>query len=107
MASWRELRVPGLGPVGRVAALFQVGPPLGRLPYPSFKVKVLERADGSFVAVPNLAALGPDGQPAWLAGLGPTADAALEDALRCLARSLDGRPHLTEADFAWADPAEF
>jgi hypothetical protein len=107
MPNWREMRVAGLGPIDRVVAVFQVGPPLERVPFPSFKVKVLERANGSFLAVPNVAALGPDGHPSWEAGLGDTSEEALEDALRRFVRILDERKPASEADFAWADPEEF
>ena len=51
MPDWRELRVEGLGPIERVAAVFQISPPLERLPFVSFKVKVIERVNGTFLAV--------------------------------------------------------
>ena len=56
MPDWRDLRLDGLGPITRVVAIFQVGPPLERLPFPSFKVKVIERAgaDGRYLAVLNI-----------------------------------------------------
>ena len=107
MPDWRELRVAGLGPIDRVVAIFQVGPPLKRVPFPSFKVKVVERANGSFLAVLNLRPLGPDGHPDAEAGLGDTVEEALEDALRRFARIIDERKLNSEADFAWADPEEF
>jgi hypothetical protein len=107
MADWRDLRVEGLGPIDRVVSVFQVGPPLERLPFPSFKIKVVERTNGSFLAVPNVAALGPDGQPDWEAGLGDTVEEALEDVLRRFVRILDERKPSSEADFTWSDPREF
>jgi hypothetical protein len=93
--------------VERVAAVFRVGPPLDRLPFPSFKVKVVERADGSFSASPNVALRGLDGEPDWIGGLGASVEEALEDALRRFARNLDERAELSAADFAWSDPSEF
>ncbi len=107
MAVWREMRLAGLGPINRVVAVFQVGPPLERLPFPSFKVKVVERANGSFLAVLKIHPLGPDGHPSGESGLGETVEEALEDALRRFARVLDEQKLTSEADFAWADPAEF
>lgn len=107
MSDWRELRVEGLGPIERVVAVFQIGPPLERLPFPSFKVKVIERADGSFVAVLNVAPRGLDGYRDGEAGLGGTIEEALEDALQRFARVVDERQPLTESDFVWSDPTEF
>jgi hypothetical protein len=107
MAGWRELRVDGLGPVERVVAVFQVGPPLARLPFPSFKVKVIERANGSFLACPNVVVRRTNGEADWIGGLGASVEEALEDALRRFVRNLGDRQELSEADFAWADPLEF
>lgn len=107
MPGWRELRVKGLGPLDRVVAVFQVGPPLERVPFPSFKVKVIDRANGSFLAVANVATLGPDGHPTGEAGLGDSVDEALEDALRRFVRILDERKPNSEADFARSAPEEF
>src|SRR4051794_21063686 len=107
MADWQHLRVEGLGPVERVAAIFQVGPPLAWLPFASFKVKVVERPDGSFLGVPNVAVRAADGSPDWVGGLGDTVEEALEDALNYLVRSLDGRRDLPEDAFAWSDLHDF
>jgi hypothetical protein len=107
MSRWQDVLVDGFGPIDRVAAVFQVGPPLVRLPFSSFKVKVIERTDGSFLATPNVAVLGADGHPSWSAGLGDSIEEALVDALRQFARDFEDRADLTEAEFAWADPTEF
>src|SRR4051812_27297646 len=107
MPDWRELRVEGLGPIERVVAVFQIGPPLERLPFPCFKVKVIEHANGSFVAVLNVAPRGPDGHRDGQAGLCDTVEEALEDALRRFARVVNERQPFSESDFAWSDPTEF
>lgn len=107
MADWRTLNIVGLGPAGRVAATFQIGPPLAWLPFASFKVKVIERADGSFLGVPNVAVRSTDGMPDWISGLGDTVDDALEDALNYLVRSLGGREDLPVDSFVWADRDDF
>ena len=107
MTDWRRMRIDGLGPIERVVAVFRVGPPLERLPFPSFKVKVVERANGSFVAIPNVAVLASDGSPDWEAGLGRTIEEALEDALKRFVRILDERRPETDVDFAWSDSSEF
>ena len=52
------------------------------MPFASFKVKVIERDDGSFVGVPNVAIRSPEGTPEWTSGLGDTVEEALADALR-------------------------
>ena len=106
-AAWSCLRVKGLGPVERVAGMFQIGPPLQWLPFPSFKVKVLERGDGSFLGVPNVSVKGPDGSPQWTSGLGSTVEQALEDALNYFVKSLDDRRDWPETAFTWTDSEEF
>jgi hypothetical protein len=107
MTDWRHLSIEGLGPVERVAAMFQVGPPLTWLPFAAFKVKVIERAGDTFLGVPNVAVLAADGSPHWVSGLGDTAEEALEDALNHFVRSLDGRQDLPEDAFVWSDPHDF
>jgi hypothetical protein len=107
MAGWRQLSVEGLGPVRRVAATFQVGPPLARLPFAALKVKVIERADGSFLGVPNVAVRDPDGTPDWISGPGGTIEEALEDALNYFVKSLDERQDLSAGSFTWSDPHDF
>lgn len=107
MPIWRSFRVDGLGPIQRIASVFQVGPPLDWLPFPSFKVKVWERGDGSFLGVPNVAVSGHDGSPEWTSGLGATVEEALEDALNRFVETLSGRGDLPDECFAWADAGEF
>lgn len=64
MADWRTLSFQGYTVVERVAAVFEVGPPLHEpLPFASFTVKVLERKAGSFAAHLNVAVRRPDGPP--------------------------------------------
>jgi hypothetical protein len=104
MRDWRNLKVEGLSPVARQAAVFQVGPPLARLPFASFKIKIIERSDGSFLGVPNVARRSTDGSPDWIAGLGPSIEEALEDSLRRFAKSAGGG---AEEDFEWAAPEDF
>jgi hypothetical protein len=107
MADWQHLNIEGLGPIQRVTATFQVGPPLAWLPFPAFKVKVIERTGGSYLGVPNVAVRAADGSPDWVSGLGDTAEEALEDALNNFVRSLDGRQELPEGAFVWSDPHDF
>lgn len=105
--SWRELRFKEFGPVSRIAAVYQIGPPLAALPFASFKVKVVERSDGSFLGVPNVAVRSQNGSPDWISGLGQTVDEALADTLRFFTKSLDGRTDWGEDSFVWAEPEDF
>jgi hypothetical protein len=107
MPDWQSLGIEGLGPVSRRAAEFQVGPPLDRLPFASFRVKVIERGDGSFLGVPNVAIRGPDGSPDWTAGLGGSVEEALEDALRWFVRSLGDRAEFAVDESIWSEPEDF
>jgi hypothetical protein len=107
MPTWQQLKVEGLGPVSRVAAVFEIGPPLAWLPFAKFKIKVLEKSDGFFLAIPNVCVKGLDGSPDWSSGLGSTVEAALEDALNYFVMSLDDHRDLPEKAFMWADPDDF
>jgi hypothetical protein len=107
MSDWRNLRVGDLGPISRQVAVFQVDTPRARLPFASFKVKVIERPDGSFLGVPNVACRSADGSPDWIAGLGSSAEEALEDTLRRFAASVNAGEDATDEDFEWAAPEDF
>ena len=107
MGDWRNLRVDGLGPVARQAAIFQIGPPLTRLPFASFKIKVVEFPDGSFLGVPNVALRSSDGSPDWIAGVGSSMEEALEDTLRRFAQSAQVGGGEADEDFEWAAPEDF
>jgi hypothetical protein len=103
MADWRTLSFEGYTVVARIAAMFEVGPPLpDPLPFASFTVKVLERGNGSFAAHLNVAVRGPDGHPDGYAGLGSTIDEALADALVYFWRSVKDRGASQAEDFVWA-----
>ena len=108
MADWRTLSFQGYTVVARVAAMFEVGPPLpDPLPFVSFTVKVLERNNGSFAAHLNVAVRGSDGHPDRYAGLGGTPDEALADALAYFWRAVHDRGASRAEDFVWAGSPEW
>lgn len=108
MADWRTLSFEGYTVVNRVAAIFEVGPPLPEpLPFAGFQVKVLERREGKFAAFLNVAVRGADGNADGLAGLGDTVDEALEDALKWFWRAVQERSAAKPEDFVWSDSAEW
>jgi hypothetical protein len=96
--------------IERIAEVFEVRAG-GNLPFETFKVKVVERADGSFLAVPNVAVLDAITRtPEWVAGVGASASEAVADALKYLDTEIEeqarGRPFRVN-DFAWSDPDDF
>ena len=104
MADWRTLSFQGYTVVSRVAAVFEVGPPLpDPLPFVSLTVKVLE----SFSAHLNVAVRGPDGYSDGYAGLGDTPDEALSDALTYFWRAVQERTATRAEDFIWAGSPEW
>lgn len=108
MADWRTLRFQGYAVIARVAEVFEVGPPLpDPLPFASFTVKVLERADGSFAAHLNVAVRGEDGHPDGYAGLGDKPDEALADALEYFWRAIQKHGASRDEDFVWANLPEW
>jgi len=104
MADWRTLSFQGFRVVERIAAVFEVGPPLPEpIPFAGFQVKVLERRNGSFAAFLNVAVRGADGNADSIAGLGDTVDEALEDALIWFWRMVQERSASRPEDFVWTD----
>ncbi len=106
MNDWRDTNLHGCGDIARIVDVFQLGAP-SVCPFAFFKIKVLERQNGSFLAVPNVARLGTDGSPDWTSGLGNSANDALQDAIRWFVESVKGAGDLPVSEFEWADPADF
>lgn len=52
--SWEDIQHPDVFRIQRIAEVFEVWPGPD-LPFAKFKVKVIERADEQFLAVPNVA----------------------------------------------------
>lgn len=105
--NWHDLSIENVTRIDRVADEFHVWAHV-TLPFPKFKVKVLERRNGDFLGIPNVAVKNlEDGTPVWISGIGNTVEQALEDALRCFLATVEGRVNLTEEDFEWSDPSEF
>lgn len=108
MANWKTYSFQGFQVIEKVAAIFEVGPPLPpTLPFASFTVKVLERRDGSFAAHLNVAVRSPKGSAEAEAGLGQTVDEALEDALDSFWKAVQEYGATRPEDFIWLDSAEW
>src|SRR5262245_12201315 len=98
----------GVARIDRVVAQLEVWLD-GSVPFPKMKVKVLQR-QGDYLAVPNVAVRDlVSGEPDGIAGLGSTADEALNDLLpRFVAGVRKNTPAggLTEGDFEWSAPED-
>jgi hypothetical protein len=107
---WFEVRVDGVIRIDRVAAVFDVW--VGaNLPFPEFKVKIIERFGKGFLGLPNVAVRNPKtGNPECISGLGETIEDALSDTLASFFREIESnRPEhaLTDDDFAWSAAEDF
>jgi len=103
MADWRTMTFHGCRAISRLAATFEIGPPLPEpIPFASFSVRVLERRDGTFAAVPTVAVRGLDGFADAYAGLGDTIDEALAEALAYFWSAVQERGAKHADDFVWA-----
>jgi len=107
---WQDLKPDHVVQISRVAAVFEVWVEQD-IPIAAFKVKVLERQTGDFLAVPNIAVRNAGTrQPEWTSGLGASIEEALVDALKYffmeIGQNMPARP-LAEEDFMWADSGEF
>ena len=104
MTSWRTLKFQGCDCVSRIAAVFEIGPPLPeQFPFASFTVKVLEHASGTFTARPNVAVRKPNGYPDVYRGRGHSPDEALADSLDYLWWSAKEYDASLSHDFIWFD----
>ena len=100
----------GVARIDRVVAQLEVCLD-GTFPFPKLKVKVLQRQGGDYLAVPNVAIRHRvTREPDWIAGLGNTAEEAVEDLLPSFVRGVrENTPQggLTESDFEWSAPEDF
>lgn len=105
MESWKLVKLKGIAEIQKVISEFEIFS--DRVPYGKFKVKVIEKANGSFIGTPNIALKNSDGIPEWVSGLGTTANEALEDCLKYFLESMMARNNLSESDFEWSAPEDF
>ena len=106
MKSWKNMELFGASGIERVRGEYQVWVP-GPFPGAKFKVKVLERTDGTFLAVSNVCFRSFDGSTDGQAGMGRTEVQALEDLLSWFMAELQSRDGRAEGDFEWSDPQDF
>ena len=96
--------------IDRVAAMLEVWLDAS-FPFAKMKVKVLERSQGDFLAVPNLLYRDPDsGEIEYTSGLGDTVEEAVSDLLTRFVpeiRSHTKSGGLSEADFVWSASEDF
>lgn len=100
--SWHSLKIDGVAEIERSVGVFVVGPKRDDLPM-RFRIKVLERQDGTFLAHPEIAIKDKEGQPDWVSGAGRTMEQALSSAFEMLLGSIAGKEPLTDASIWW-DP---
>lgn len=104
--NWKDVNLSGTTMLSRVSAEYEVIAP--KVPYGGrFKIKVLERMDGSFFAVPNVCLKTADGSPDWLGGSGRSEAEALENVLRSFMNEIQKREPCVPDEFEWSDPADF
>jgi hypothetical protein len=104
--NWKTIDLHGAAKIERVVGIFEVSDTRG-LPWPRYKIKVLERSSGSFVAVANVCVKDTKGAPDGEAGLGRTEVEALQDFITRFGERLNSRRDWRDADFDWSDPREF
>lgn len=96
------MNIEGVAEMEREAAVFLVGAKRDDLPM-RFRVKILERQDGTFLAQPEIAIKDKGGHPDWVSGAGKTMEQALASAIEMLLGSIAGKEPLTDESIWW-DP---
>jgi hypothetical protein len=103
---WRAINLYGAASISRVVGVFEVSDLRG-VPWTRYKIKVLERGAGDFIALPNVCVKGEHGVPEWMSGLGRTDIEALQDLVERLGEMLRSRSNWRPEDFEWSDPHDF
>lgn len=104
--SWKDINLYGATMLSRVCGEYEVIAP--KVPYGGrFKIKVLERMDGSFLAIPNVCRKTADGSPDWLGGSGRSESEALEHLLSALMQQIQECDSCDPDEFEWSDPTDF
>jgi len=108
---WSTVQVKGIVRIDRLAGIFEVWPDEGDFPFAKFKIKVIERAGGDFLGVPNLAVRNSTtGDPEYISGLGQSIEGALVDTIKYFFREVKQHTPakgLAEADFVWSACEDF
>lgn len=106
-----DTKIEGIARIDRISAVFEVWPEGNAVPFAKFKVKVIERAGGDFLGVPNVAVRNPaTGHPEYTSGLGKTVEEALADAIKYFLKEIKQNTpahDLSEADFVWSASEDF
>ncbi|MFB1482350.1 hypothetical protein [Corallococcus sp. RDP092CA] len=102
---WKAINLHGGASISRVANIYELRD--FRIPSTIYRVKVLERDLGDFLAVPNVVVKNKSGDPELIAGLGRTEHEALQDIIDRMDESLMSAERLTSEDFEWSDPRDF
>lgn len=103
---WKDVSLCGATMLSRVCGEYEVIAP--NIPYGGrFKIKVLERRDGTFLAMPNVCLKAADGSPDWSGGSGRSEAEALQALLKWFMEELQKRGSCSPHDFEWSDPRDF
>ncbi|NMO19719.1 hypothetical protein HPC49_35275 [Pyxidicoccus fallax] len=102
---WRAISLHGATGISRVTNVYEVQDL--RVPGTRYRIKVLERVQGDFLALPNMCVKNSGGEPEWISGLGRTEVDALQDAVSRTSEMLVSAARLATDDFEWSDPRDF
>ncbi|WP_157758170.1 hypothetical protein [Cystobacter fuscus] len=103
--NWREIALHGAVNIARVVNIYEVQDL--RVPGGKYRVKVLERGQGSFFAIPNVCVKTSAGTPDWTGGYGSTDVEARQDAVVQVGAMLGSGERFKPDDFEWSDPHDF
>lgn len=107
---WMKIRIEGIASIKKVVAEFIVEEHK-YTPYGKFKVRILEKQNGTFVGYTNLLVIGEDGYPSPEVGIGDTVEETLTDTveifLHQLVLKINSKGNLGEDDFEYADSFDF
>ena len=104
--SWKDIKIDDIAEIEKVVAEYEIGE-IKKTPWGKFRVKVLEKQSGTFVAITNLMYIDKTGFENAGYGEGSSEEEALEKAIRDLMQWLPDDKAVSDKDFTVSDPYDF
>ena len=102
---WKTIKIEGIVSIDKKIAEYRIKS--NKVPHEDFKIKIIEKQDGSFLAHPNIAVISKDGFPDYICGVGGSIEDALEDCYNYFIDNFSNRDNLTVDDFVYVEPEIF
>lgn len=104
--SWKNIKIEKIASIEKVVGEYEINE-IEKTPWGKFRIKVLEKQDGTYVAITNLMFIDEVGFENAGYGEGSTEEEALEKAISNFLALLPDDKQLSSDNFTVADPYDF